>query len=54
MLNGLKCEVAGIAYGSRWIWQSVKNFILIRVGYTRYCFIHNSELCHHLSEWQSL
>ena len=32
----------------------VKNFILTRMGYTRYCFIHNSELGHHLSEWQSL
>jgi len=29
----------------------VKNFILTRVGYTRFCFIHNSELGHHLSEW---
>ena len=39
-------------------WVFVKDFILTRVGYTRYCFIHNSELGHHLitfaSEWQSL
>jgi len=32
---------------------TVKDFILTQVGYTRYCFIHNSELGHHLSEWPS-
>jgi len=31
----------------------VKDFTVTRVGYTRYCFIHNSELGHHLGEWQS-
>jgi len=32
---------------------SVKDFTVTQVGYTRYFFIHNSELGHHLSEWQS-
>ena len=30
-----------------------KAFIVTQVGYTRYRFTHNSELGHHLSEWQS-
>jgi len=33
--------------------KNVKDFILTRVGYTRYCFIHNSEFVRHLSEWPS-
>jgi len=40
-------------HGEKWGGNSVKNFILTRVGYTRFCFIHNSELGHHLSEWPS-